>query len=299
MARAIVLVLLFFLLLAVFFVVPLLFPQKAPAPSAGTQKPASPPSGPAPQIPGISPPPQEKPAPRPQYNLSAMELRIHALINAERLKNGLAPLEYNDDVAKVARGHSEALARENANLTDASIYCPDIFIHHEGFETGLYQEGRLMNASIYYFNASGENIFMTPGWSFKYADVPYAPCEGGTQIVEEYDDPADVLSDLAAREKYAKSAVRVNWTKIDWVGESALEAKVVQGWLASPGHRANVLEPSFGEEGIGIAEVNEFIIVTEVFIERTDCGFIGAACCVEGDYGYCYEPWACDGANCS
>jgi uncharacterized protein YkwD len=299
MARMLALIVIFALLLALILLLPSLFPAKAPVKADGTGQGVKPPSQntsmPTSQPPDIAKP---KPAPSPFYNLTAMESKIHNLINVERLRNGLKPLKYNADLAGVAREHSINLARENENLTDPNIYCPDIFIHHEGFDFGLYQDARLENRSIYYFNASGENIFMISGWDYEYADAAYAPCDPGIRIVEEYESPELVLQDLQEHEAYAKTAKRVNWTYIDWVNQSALESQIVKGWMESPGHRANILEPSFDEEGIGVAKINDYLIVTEVFIERTDCGYKGVQCCIEGDFGYCYEPWDCTGAGC-
>jgi uncharacterized protein YkwD len=43
----------------------------------------------------------------------AVELRIHDLINQERDKNGLPPLKFDPALAKIARMHSEDMARNN------------------------------------------------------------------------------------------------------------------------------------------------------------------------------------------
>jgi uncharacterized protein YkwD len=46
-----------------------------------------------------------------------------------------------------------------------------------------------------------------------------------------------------------------------WVGENlhwgteanATPVKAVEGWMKSPGHRANILRPEFTEVGVGVA----------------------------------------------
>ncbi len=243
--------------------------------------------------------------PEPVYNLSQMENDIHVLVNAERAKAGLRPLDYNPDIASVARQHSVDLAVENGPLTDPSLYCPRPFIHHEGFDFGLYESDRMYNRSIYYFSAAGENIFMTSTWQYleAYLSPDLASCpDQGSQIAKEYSGPdaaAQVQADLQANLDYVKTAQRVNWTSVQWFNQVGLEQSIVQGWMASPGHRANILDPNYTEEGIGVAKVNDFIIVTEDFIERVDCGYLGASCCTDSGT-YCYEPWQCrDGLSCS
>ncbi len=238
--------------------------------------------------------------PEPAYNLSLMESDLHALINAERAKAGLMPLGYDPAIADVARQHSTDLAVENGPLTDPSLYCPVPFIHHEGFDFGLYEADRMYNRSIYYFSAAGENIFMTSTWQYleTYANPGLGQCpDQGSQIAKEYSGPeaaAQVKADLQANLDYVRTAERVNWTSVEWFGQRDLESSIVQGWMASPGHRANILDPNYTDEGIGVAKVNNFVIVTEDFIEKVDCGYKGAACCQQspGEV-YCYDPWRC------
>ena len=42
--------------------------------------------------------------------------------------------------------------------------------------------------------------------------------------------------------------------------------EVVRGWMNSPGHRANILDESFEEIGVGVAEVNGTLYWTQLFI---------------------------------
>ncbi|MFN7990864.1 MAG: CAP domain-containing protein [Candidatus Micrarchaeia archaeon] len=239
----------------------------------------------------------------PDYSLPDLEKNIHALVNSERASRGLKPLRWNDGVAGAARDHSLSLALENRPLTEPDLLCQRPFIHHEGFDTGLYQDGRLLNRSIYYFSASGENIFITSAWDYKETageGAIHCP-EEGLKIVEEYPgpDPAGMAEkDLLERTAAVKVAERVNWTYVEYLTQERLEKSIVQGWMDSPGHRANILSPDFDEAGIGAAEVNDFVIVTEVFIERVSCGYKGAPCCEDGDLAFCYEPWECDGKAC-
>jgi uncharacterized protein YkwD len=54
--------------------------------------------------------------------LAATEQRVHALVNAHRRSNDAPPLDWNDEIAKLARQHSVAMAQEGTGFG------------HEGFE---------------------------------------------------------------------------------------------------------------------------------------------------------------------
>ena len=41
--------------------------------------------------------------------------------------------------------------------------------------------------------------------------------------------------------------------------------RLVDGWLNSPGHRANILRPSFTRIGVGIAQTGNYVLATQVF----------------------------------
>ena len=46
-----------------------------------------------------------------------LEIQIHRLVNTHRARRGLAPLDYNDDVAAVARQHSAAMATGRSDFS--------------------------------------------------------------------------------------------------------------------------------------------------------------------------------------
>jgi len=41
--------------------------------------------------------------------------------------------------------------------------------------------------------------------------------------------------------------------------------RLVQGWMRSPGHRANLMNPRFSKLGIGIAKRGNYIYATQIF----------------------------------
>jgi len=57
----------------------------------------------------MMPPPDD--AGRPRISASGLEHKVHRLINRERERYGLAPLSWDDALARVARGHSRDMSR--------------------------------------------------------------------------------------------------------------------------------------------------------------------------------------------
>jgi uncharacterized protein YkwD len=233
-------------------------------------------------------------------NLSApyavMENDLFELVNDERVANGLARLRWNDEVASVAREHSFNLAKQNELLTERDLLCYVPLVHHEGFDFGLYHNDRLQNKSIYYFASSGENIFLASAWKArKTFDVDEANCSSNfTQPA----GPEAVKQELDLRLKYAAGLERVNWL-FTFATKDEIENSIVQGWMASEGHRRNILNANYTESGIGVSKVNDFFIVTQIFIEAVDCGYRFGPCCEEeGYYPYCYVPMECFGDIC-
>lgn len=232
---------------------------------------------------------------KPKYQLSSIEFEIHALVNEERAKNGLKPLKWNSEIAEVAREHSTYLAKENEPLTDFYLPCPMPFIHHEGFEFGLYHDERLKNRRIYYFASSGENIAIIPVSDNKTyeAEEPYI-CMQIPQPHSHELSKDTIEKELRKRAEEVKKQPRVTWIRVDWKTQEEIAKEVVRGWMNSPSHRKNILFPKYNEEGIGIAEVNDYIVVTQVLIERVNCGYENGPCCTEpGYYPYCYKPLKC------
>lgn len=254
---------------------------------------------PEPSIPEKKPEEPSPLEPPPVIDFYDMEWNIYELVNEERASRGLDAVEWNGDLAAVARRHSENLAIENEPLTEFNLSCPRPFIHHEGLDFGLYHYDRLHNSSIHYFTLSGENIFITSSWASleTYLDEYPEPCPEEEGIIYPYegdDAEGQVLRDLQERLDYVEGVKRINWTYIEWMSQDELEELTVQSWLESPGHKEVMLDPGFNETGVGVAEVNDFYIVTQIYIQRVGCGYETGPCCEEeGYYPYCYEPMEC------
>ena len=252
-----------------------------------------------------------------RYNLGEMEKEIHELVNQERKENGLDELKWNCEIAEVARKHSENLASENMNFTSIYKVCDFPMIHHEGTEFGLYQGERLNNLDIYYFNRSGENIALMQGLEARYFDNP-----GGVianlinnckDRLENFNSDFSANLDSASQENKIQiiedeiekrieeftNEQNIQILETEWSSQEELNQDIVEGWMGSPGHRENILTKEYDEAGIGITYINSYVIATQVFITRTECGYENGPCCIqEGYYPACFVDLECENSVC-
>ncbi|MGI8787552.1 MAG: CAP domain-containing protein [Pyrinomonadaceae bacterium] len=82
---------------------------------------------------------------------SSLERQVFALINEKRAALGLAPLVWSDDVARIARLHSENMASFN-------------FFSHTGID-GLMVNDRADECGVSKWRAIGENIAYNKGFA--------------------------------------------------------------------------------------------------------------------------------------
>jgi uncharacterized protein YkwD len=254
----------------------------------------------------------------PVYDVSSLESKIFDLVNQEREKEGLGRLKWNGELAQVARMHSEDLAIENESFTALGRTCDYPIIHHEGKEFGLYNDDRLKNSAINYYSRTGENIALV---SSVYYSVSYAPdssveaeldnCDNirhqqeqnflsALEKAETEEGKISVLElELTQRAEEYLSGTKVEVKDLNWRNEDNIAQDTVKGWMDSPGHRANILNPEYDEAGMGLERVNGYVISSQIFIKRATCGYTGGACCQEeGYYPYCYLPNTCTNDIC-
>lgn len=82
----------------------------------------------------------------PEPVLFELEAEIQRLVNEERVNHSLKPLIWNDGLAGVARLHSEDMM----NRSFFSHINPD----------GLDSKNRIERGGVYYFNKTGENLYL-------------------------------------------------------------------------------------------------------------------------------------------
>lgn len=253
------------------------------------------------------------------YDIGRAEKSTFELVNKERSAAGLPALRWNEELSAVARRHSWSLAKENMDITSIRKICDFPIIHHEGLDFGHYQDDRLNNKGIYYFSASGENIVLTPAVSqMSYLttdkqDDKSAQCgkirqERKDDFKDKNGDPDEsrfaekekvIREEIARRAELLKREQSIVPATIGWHSLTEIEKDSVRSWMDSPGHKANILNKDFDEGGMGAAYINGYVILTQVFIRRADCGYKGGACCQKtGYYPYCYNPYSCQYDTC-
>lgn len=82
---------------------------------------------------------------KPEMNASELEAMIHNLTNLERAKYNLSFFDWNNELAEVARSHSQFMA-ETGIFSHTNLQGQDV-------------SDRLREAEVYYWNMTGENIF--------------------------------------------------------------------------------------------------------------------------------------------
>lgn len=176
-------------------VLPTLF---IPNPTTFTQNPTQPPSNtvstptPQPYLPDPTPTSTPYTPPPATTNISQVEQDIFRLTNEARAANGVAPLVWSDQIASVARNHSQDMNNRN-------------FFNH------INPDGRdpfqRLNSGGVSFATAGENIAGGP--------------------------TADIM---------------------------------VNNWMNSSGHRANILNPAFHKIGIGVTQNSGYgLLATQNF----------------------------------
>ncbi len=159
---------------------------------------------------------------------SSLEARIHALINEQRQQSGLSTLPYDSFLASIARGHSYDMSLRG-------------FFEHtnpDGMDARARGEWAgypcVRDYETYYTEGISENIAM----------------------VYRYDTYKDLIAPNGT----------VMQTEYQWSTEEYIANKVVNGWMNSEGHRNNILDYHFQQEGIGVAFASDnAIYITENF----------------------------------
>lgn len=154
-----------------------------------------------------------------------------------------------------------AVARQHsqylADLEQNQGFTKDIYISHTG-EDGKTHGYRIEKNEIYYTNGSGENV-------------------AGISAVDKY---------------YSHNNTPTSYTNTTQIAHKATE-----GWMESPGHKKNILTESFEEAGMGVAtdSTGTNYILTQVFINRANCGYRYGECCENQD---CFTGLKCKQGTC-
>lgn len=144
-------------------------------------------------------------------------------INAERAKQGLGRLAYNDTLAKAAQSQAEWMAR---NRTMEHLQpAPKSLEEHK--TCNEHPANRIINAGY-----------------FSWDDLFSVENRADGQVVHPRPDTNDRVGEIIAKGANA--------------GHPATQPpQIVPGWMNSPGHRKTILTPSFEEFGVGCASIDD------------------------------------------
>lgn len=158
-----------------------------------------------------------------ELDKQTLEKEIHGRVNQERSEQGLQEIDFDDDLAEIARGHSKDMV-SNGFFSHRS---PTNGTLEERYESAGYNCQVGMSGSQY--STGGENIAKT--WYEKSIDTGE-----GTTFLGDIEEVADF---------------------------------VIQQWMNSPGHRENLLQSYWQNEGIGVATAEEG--GTAVYVTQNFC----------------------------
>ncbi|MFH1188664.1 MAG: peptidoglycan-binding protein [bacterium] len=208
----------------------------------------------------------------PIYDVFQLATSIHEKVNERRVLYGKKPLVWDEHVAAVAREHSIDQAHDNEEITDPARRCHYPLIRHEGFLFGFTAGNRMQKRGISY-QSVGENIAMVPVvknlvYRYPAGDEPIdCPVVDRFSSGHWYDMDAAYASYQEILQA-SKSAVQivppVDWVNKEWKTMDDVATEVVEGWMNSPGHRENLLRDGFTRGGMGVAQVNDYIITTHI-----------------------------------
>lgn len=211
--------------------------------------------------------------PKPTYDLYSLERTIHMFINNERARLALRPLEWHEDIARVARRHSEDQADTNRRTTSIHKPCSYPFIRHEGLTPAGFDLAERLDFGRIPFRRAGENIVMLSSVkdAIYRAPSPITCPTASRQQIPENATPEKarsiILYNIEAAEIALGKVPEVQWVNKSWTDIDSIAHRAVAGWIESPGHYANIANERFSRTGIGATVIGRHIIVTQVFTE--------------------------------
>jgi len=163
----------------------------------------------------------------PKLDLLEVGKKIHAVVNRERLKFNVNELAWNNQVAAIARAHSEDMAKR------------DFYSH---------------------FNPEKEDPSARAarqGWT-RSKNTAFSADPSVSGLAENIGRIGRYHS--FRREVRDGKLLRVVFR---WYTPEQIAEQIVKGWLNSPSHRKNLLNPDHELEGIGLGVRREHIYVTQ------------------------------------
>lgn len=159
---------------------------------------------------------------QPEIRIPDLERRIHDLVNSERANKKANKLDFDRQLAEIARAHSADMARRQ------------FFDHTNPDGKNATDRGRVAGYLCQKFYGG----FFTQG----------------------------LAENIYRGNLYSRIRITGSQRTYDWYSPEEIAREVVEGWMDSPGHRRNILEKTYGKEGIGIfIAAADRVYVTQVF----------------------------------
>ncbi|MEK9154871.1 MAG: CAP domain-containing protein [Patescibacteria group bacterium] len=215
--------------------------------------------------------------PKPDYEISKLASIINDYINQERISNGLKELAWNQNLSEISFRHSFDQASDNKTITDYSKPCAYVLIRHEGLTLAGFSLADRLKFALVDFRLAGENIAAIPfsknlTYSYKSPDKPVKCPESYFKKTESSMTKTEklniILENINQAQNLIASVPTVNWINKEWLTSEEIAKEAVNGWMNSIGHRQNILNSEFSQAGIGVAEINDYFIITQVFIKN-------------------------------
>ncbi len=187
---------------------------------------------------------------KPRISIPTTEQTIHILTNQERYNESrrtgknIPQLEWDADLANIARGHSRDMSENNFTghvnkrgmnpKARADAYG---YNHKKVIEKRRKRKDGNVVITIITRSGIGENIHSTP--TYRYCDI--LPVSTNGKVSKRY--------------------------HFDWKNQDSIASEAVEGWMNSPGHRKNILNPGYSKEGIGafLSYEKNRVLVTQNF----------------------------------
>lgn len=168
---------------------------------------------------------------REQLRVSDLEQRVHVLVNVEREQRGVHGLEWDSDLGRLARAHSDDMvARRYFSHDTLEGFTPTDRLHRAGLSCRRGMR-----------NGIAENLTVQP-------------------LVGGIWRPS---SEMMGTEALDELAYRLTG------GSGSVAEKAVQGWVNSPRHFQNMTGGNYGTTGIGVTFGTwngvDAVYVTQVF----------------------------------
>ena len=172
------------------------------------------------------------PAVKPQN----LEMRISELINAERVKAKLKPLKIDPKLSEIARRHSDDMARR--------AFFDHVNPDGQGpTERGLTAHYKCVkHLAAYVSQDANGNVFE------------------GEYVAE------GLAENIFQNNLYSRVIISGINKTYEWNTADKIARTTVDGWMASPSHRENILTGRYEKTGLGVAiAANAQVLITQMF----------------------------------